>query len=43
MARAVLSARPFQARVAREFGVSARIVARRTARFQAEGRAGMQG
>lgn len=42
MAQAVLSRRLSQAQAAREFGVTPKIVARWTARFHAEGRAGMQ-
>jgi transposase InsO family protein len=42
MAQAVLSGRFSQAQAAREFGVTPKIVARWTARFQAEGREGMQ-
>lgn len=42
MARGVLSGRLSQAQAAREFGVTRKIVARWTARFQAEGRAGIQ-
>jgi transposase InsO family protein len=42
MARAVLSGRVSKAQAARDFGVSAKIVSRWTARLQAEGREGMQ-
>lgn len=42
MARAVLSGRLSKAQAARDYGVSAKIVARWTERFRAEGRAGMQ-
>lgn len=42
MAMAVLSGRVSMAQAAREFGVSAKIVSRWTARFRAEGREGMQ-
>lgn len=42
MARAVLGGQSSRAQAAREFGVSAKIVSRWTARFQAEGREGMQ-
>jgi transposase len=42
MARAVLSGRLSQAQSAREFAVARKIVARWTARFEAEGRAGFQ-
>ena len=42
IARAVLSGRVSKAQAAREFGVSAMIVTRSTARFQAAGRAGIQ-
>lgn len=42
MARAVLSGLVSKAQAAREFGVSAKVVSRWTARFQASGRSGMQ-
>lgn len=42
MALSVLSGRVSKAQAAREFGVSAKIVARWTARFRAEGRDGMR-
>ena len=42
MARAVLSGLVSKAQAAREFGVSAKVVSRWTARFQASGRSGVQ-
>ena len=42
MARSVIAGRISKAQAAREYGVSAKIASRWTARFMAEGREGMQ-